>query len=64
MGLSVGQLMKNPENRSKIEAILKDLRGNNDFEFENALNLKNKSGITIYIYSLLAMICWVLLHLV
>lgn len=51
MGLSVGQLMKNPENRSKIEAILKDLRGNNDFEFENALNLKNKSGITIYIYS-------------
>ena len=57
MGLSVGQLMKNPENRSKVEAILKDLRGNNDFEFENALNLKNKSGITIYIYSLLAMIC-------
>lgn len=56
-GLSVSELMKDPSNRLKVESILKDIAGGKKYEIKNAVNLKNKSRISIYMYSLLAMIC-------
>lgn len=56
-GLSVSELMKDPSNRLKVESILKDIAVSKKYEIKNAVNLKNKSRISIYMYSLLAMIC-------
>lgn len=57
MDLSVTELMKEPANRSRIDSILKDLKNTRKYEIKNSENLKKKSTVSVYIYSLLAMIC-------
>lgn len=53
---AINQLMKNPENRGKVEEILAEIQ-KDEVEFSPGFNLKNKKTTTMYFMSLLAMIC-------